>query len=491
LSEVVTLRPHNATHDYIDADLGILQEISERFTFLIPGAKFNPRVKAKVWDGKISLITPYKPYLYVGLRNELAKFCRARDYELNLSKIDLDEDEFTIEQAHEFIDSLNLPDELNGIPFEKKRDYQVDAFIRAVKKKRLTLLSPTSSGKSYIIYLFHRFFNKKTLIIVPTLGLVRQMKGDFADYGYDSERNVHQIFSGQDKETDKPITVSTWQSLSGMPSSFFDQFEVLVCDEVHGAKAKELKETVEKMVDCRVRLGTTGTLDGMKVNELVIQGLFGPIHKVITSRELMDQGKIANLKIMSIILEHTQENKKLMARAKYPDEMSYLIRSEARNNFIKNLALSLKGNTLILFQYVEKHGEPLHALITGEATCPVLYVAGSVELDEREEVRKFINTQTQSITVASKGVFSTGTNIPNIDNIIFASPSKARIQTLQSIGRGLRLSNRKTVCVLYDVADDLTWKSWTNHTLNHYVERAKIYASESFQHKAYPVALKA
>jgi superfamily II DNA or RNA helicase len=490
LTDVVRLVAHNATHDYIDADAGILQEISERFTFLIPGAKFNPRVRAKVWDGKISLITPYKPYLYVGLRNELAKFCKRNDYILDVSGVNLGEDDFTIEDAHDFIDTLNLPETLNGIPFEKKRDYQVEAFVRAVKKKRLTLLSPTSSGKSYIIYLIHRYFNKKTLIIVPTLGLVRQMKGDFEDYGYDSEGNVHQIFSGQDKETDKPITVSTWQSLSGMPASFFNQFEVLVCDEVHGAKAKELKETVEKMIDCRIRIGTTGTLDGMKVNELVIQGLFGPIHKVITTRELMDQGKVADLSIKSLVLIHTDENKKLMARAKYPDEMSYLIRSEARNNFIKNLALSLKGNTLILFQYVEKHGEPLHALITGEATCPVLYVAGSVELDEREEVRKFINLQTQSITVASKGVFSTGTNIPNIDNIIFSSPSKARIQTLQSIGRGLRLSQRKTACVLYDIADDLTWKSWTNHTLSHYVERVKIYAEEKFSHKSYPVELK-
>lgn len=484
----MTLRALNQTYDHIDADAGIIQEMVERFTFFAPNYKFHPKYKNRVWDGKIRLLSVWKPNLYCGLRNEVYKFCKSNGYELKLD-CDAVHDEFSLKEAEDFVGTLNLPTEMNGIPFEV-RDYQLDAFASAIRERRITLLSPTSSGKSLIIYLIQRYLNKKTLIIVPTLGLVRQMKGDFADYGMDVDQHVHQIFSGQAKNTDCQITVSTWQSLAGLPESYFRQFEVVICDEVHGAKAKELKEVLESMTNCRYRIGLTGTLDGKQVNELVIQGLFGRIKKVITTKELMDRGQVAKLSIKSIVLEHTEENKKLMARSKYPDEMAYLVKSEARNNFLKNLALSLKGNTLILFQYVEKHGDPLHALIAADAKCPVLYVSGKVEIDEREEIRKFVNGQTQSITVASKGVFSTGTNIPNINNIIFASPSKARIQTLQAIGRGLRLSDRKDECTLYDVADDLSWKTWTNHTLNHYVERVKIYEQEKFSHKAYPVALK-
>lgn len=487
MPEVVTLRTYDHTFDRVVADAGLLQEITDRFTFYAKNYKYHPRFRARQWDGKVRLMSPFKPLLYCGLREELAKFCESRGYELRY-EMDRSDTEFSLKEAEEFISTLDLPKELNGIPFEV-RDYQLEAFVKAVRKNRLTLISPTASGKSLMIYMILRYFSEKTLIIVPRLGLVDQMKGDFADYGYDPS-NVHQIYSGQTKQTECPVTVSTWQSLKGCPKAFLDQFRVLICDEVHGASAKELKEIVEKMTACPVKIGTSGTLDGLQVNELAISGLFGPIHKVTTTKELMDRGSVARLTIKSIILEHTEENKKEMSRAKYPDEMKYLIGSEARNRFLTNLALSLKGNTLILFQFVEKHGEPLHKLISAEADCPVLYVAGSVNSAEREEVRKFVNSQTRSITVASKGVFSTGTNIPNIDNIIFASPSKARIQTLQSIGRGLRLSDRKTECTLFDVADDLSRGSWVNHTLNHYVERVKIYRLEKFSHRSYPVKLR-
>lgn len=488
MPDIVTLQSCDCTHDLVKADSGILQELSKRFTFFAENYKYSPKYKQRVWDGKIRLMSPFNPYLYVGLREEVAKFCRANGYDLRFEGFDPVYGDLTVEEANEFLSTLNLPKELNGIPFEP-RDYQVEAFVRAYNRKRQVLICPTASGKSFIGYAIIRAFEKKTLVIVPNLGLIRQMKSDFVDYGYDPDL-IHQIYSGQEKDTGCPVVVSTWQSMKSMPESYLQQFEVLIVDEVHGAKATELKGIIERMKRCEIRIGMTGTLDGIKANELTITGLLGPIHKVISTKELMDQGRVAKLKIQSVILEHTEENKRLMAKAKYPDEMRYLIESEARNRFIRNLAMSLKGNTLVLFQFVEKHGEPLYEAILRDADCPVLYVSGRVEADEREEVRKFVNAQTQSITVASKGVFATGVNIPNIDSIIFASPSKARIQTLQAIGRGLRLSDRKTECTLYDVADDLSWKSWTNHTLNHYVERVKIYKSEKFVHRAFPVKLK-
>lgn len=488
MPETVTLRRHDCTHDRVVADSGILQELSERFTFYAEGYKFNPKYKARVWDGKIRMMSPFNPYLYCGLRDEVRKFCEASGYELKLDGIDAADAEFSVKECNDFLDTLGLPETINGRKVERW-DHQVEAIVRAVRKERVTILSPTASGKSMIIYGIVRYFAVKTLIIVPSLNLINQMKSDFVEYGLDPDF-VHQIYSGQEKQTKKPIVVSTWQSLRGIPESYLSQFSAVIVDEVHGAKAKELKEIMEKMRGCGVRIGLSGTLDDIEANKLTIQGLFGPIYQAVTTSELIASGKLAELEIKSIILEHTEDNRRKMSRAKYPDEMKYLIESEARNRFIKNLALSLKGNTLVLFQYVEKHGEPLRDLIQAEAQCPVLYVSGNVDADEREEIRKFVNGQTQSVTVASKGCFSTGVNIPNLDNIIFASPSKARIQTLQSIGRGLRKSDRKSSCVLYDVADNLTWGEWTNHTLNHFVERARIYRSEKFKHKSYPVKLK-
>lgn len=488
MPDIVTLRAHDCTYDRIVADPGILQEIIDRFTFYAEKYKFHPKYKARVWDGKIRLLSPFNPYLYSGLRDEVRKFCENSGYELKYDGIDPAENPFSLVEAEEFIRNLGLPETLNGLPVDI-RDYQVAAFAKAVRRKRATLICPTASGKSLIAYAIVRYFDKKTLIIVPNLNLINQLKSDFVEYGYDPSL-IHQIYSGQDKVTDHPVTVSTWQSLKGISKEYLSRFDVLVVDEVHGAKAKELKETVEKMVNCQVKVGLSGTLDGLQVNELTISGLFGPIDQVTTTRELIDRGYLASLKIKSILLQHTDENKKLLYKAKYPDEMKYLIGSESRNRFIVNLALSLKGNTLILFQFVELHGEPLHTLIEEAADCPVLYVSGKVESDEREEVRKFVNTQTRSITVASKGTFSTGVNIPNLNNIIFASPSKARIGIMQSIGRGLRKSDRKDDFALFDIADDLSKGSWVNHTLGHYVERTKMYRTERFEHRAYPVKLK-
>lgn len=93
------------------------------------------------------------------------------------------------------------------------------------------------------------------------------------------------------------------------------------------------------------------------------------------------------------------------------------------------------------------------------------------------------------IIVASMGCFSTGINIRNIHNVIFASPSKSQIRVLQSIGRGLRKSDDDRDTTLYDIADDLHWKSHKNYTLNHSGERIKIYSKEKFTFKIYEIPL--
>ena len=206
----------------------------------------------------------------------------------------------------------------------------------------------------------------------------------------------------------------------------------------------------------------------------------------------MDKKQLSNLVVRCLILKHTEENCKMVASGKYQDEIDYLVSSKSRNNFIKNLALKLKGNTLVLFQLVEKHGKDLHKLIEDKAenNRKVFYIYGGVETEEREKARAIVEKENNAIIVASYGTFSTGINIRNLHNIIFASPSKSRIRNLQSIGRGLRLGDNKVNATLYDIADDLQYKSKENFTLKHFQERINIYTEEEFDYEIHNISLK-
>lgn len=480
--EIVKIEKINDVYIKVHCDPGIMMEMSDFFTFSVPGARFMPAVRNKVWDGKIRLLNAMTGLIYSGLTKYVEEFCNSRQYQIEYIS-DFSCEEFSIKEAKDFIEKLK--------PTMQPRDYQIDAFVHAVRERRALLLSPTASGKSFIIYLLTRYYAKRTLIIVPTTSLVSQLASDFADYGFRSDDFVHRIYSGQDKFTDKPITVSTWQSIYKMPREFFSSFQVVIGDEAHLFKAKSLTSIMDKLVDCRYRFGFTGTLDGTNTHKLVLEGIFGPVRKVITTKELIDKKHLAEFMIKGIVLSYPDEVRKMMSRANdYQSEMDYIVRLEARNKFIKNLALSLEGNTLLLFQFVEKHGKVLYDAINKECKDrKVFFVSGSVDGDEREEIRKIVETETNAIIVASFGTFSTGVNIKNLHNIIFGSPSKSRIRNLQSIGRGLRKSDSKTAATLYDIADDMSWKSRKNYTLLHFMERIKTYNEEKFKYKIYKVNL--
>jgi superfamily II DNA or RNA helicase len=297
------------------------------------------------------------------------------------------------------------------------------------------------------------------------------------------------VFAGQDKGSTKPITITTWQSVYKLPKEFFANFDVVIGDEAHLFKAKSLTSILTKMSGCRYRFGFTGTLDGTETHRLVLEGLFGAVRKVTTTKELIDQKHLADFKIKAIVLSYPDEIRQMIARANdYQAEMDYLVRLESRNKFIKNLALSLKGNTLVLYQFVEKHGIHLANMLQNN-NRPVYFVSGDISGDDREQIRKVVENDHNAIIVASFGTFSTGVNIKNLHNIIFSSPSKSRIRNLQSIGRGLRKSDTKTSATLFDIADDMSWKSKKNYTLLHFMERIKIYNEEKFEYKIYKVQL--
>ena len=261
-------------------------------------------------------------------------------------------------------------------------------------------------------------------------------------------------------------------------------------DEAHQYKSKSLTNILHKCVTTPYRIGTTGTLDGTQTHKLVLEGLFGRVQKVTTTKDLMESKQLAELSIFNIILEYPAELRKAAKGFDYQTEMDFIVQHEPRNKFIRNLALKQTKNTLVLFQYVEKHGQVLHEMLTEKAPDrKIFFVWGGTDTEQREEIRALTEQQEDAIIVASYGTFSTGINIKNLHNIIFASPSKSRIRNLQSIGRGLRTSGTKTTCDLFDIADDLSWKSKKNYTLLHMIERIKIYNEEQFNYKLVKVQI--
>ena len=479
----------NEVYLKIEAEADIRRELGEYFTFEVPGYKFMPAYQNRVWDGKIRLFSYATGKIYAGLYLYIKNWCK----ENNIHVVDgtkIKEKTVDDSKIDELIKALKLPYEV--------RDYQREAFKYSVEQDRCLLVSPTASGKSLIIYLM-LIYNllrlkdtkqDKILVIVPTTSLVEQLFKDFKDYGYNSERNVHRIYSGHEKETNKRVIISTWQSVYNLPKKWSTQFGMIIGDEAHLFKAVSLTKLMTKLEKTKYRVGLTGTLDGSKTHKLVLEGLFGAVNKVVSTSELIEKGKLAQLKIMCLVLQHDQTARQFLKYKTYQEEMDYLVSNEKRNKYIRNLATSLNGNTLCLFQYVEKHGKNLYESIRDRATDKqVFYVHGGVDTEQREKIREITEKSDNAIIVASYGTFSTGINIRNLHNIIFASPSKSRIRNLQSIGRGLRLKDNKGTATLYDISDDISHNGKENYTLAHFRERINIYNGEDFDYEIHNVEL--
>ena len=459
------------------------QELSEFFTFEVPGAKFMPMYRNRVWDGKIRLFSPATGEIYVGLLPYVKKFCDSNKISYIVEEGVENDRDIDRKSAGGFIKSLKPKSQGKSL---KVRDYQINAVAHAIARDRALLVSPTASGKSLIIYSLIRYYQMmglKTLILVPTTSLVEQMYTDFEDYGWSSGTYCQKIYQGHDRKVTKDVVISTWQSLYKMPKSYFNDFGCVIGDEAHMFKAKSLTGIMTKLHQCKYRFGLTGTLDGTQTHQLVLEGLFGAVEKVVTTKELIDKSTLADLKIKCIILKHNNIREKMT----YAEELEFLVTNEKRTDFVVNLLRHLNGNTLCLYQLVEKHGKILNDKMKGSEN--VYFVYGGTATSEREEIRGLVEKHTRSTTIASYGTFSTGINIRNIHNIVLASPSKSKIRVLQSIGRGLRTSSSKDSVLVYDIADDISYNERRNFTLNHFTERISIYNEEQFDYDISKVKL--
>jgi len=483
----------------VSGDSGALQELSEHFTFYAEGYKFMPMYRNKMWDGKVRLFDSRTGRLPYGLLFEVLKFADDRKYAIECHTDIISASLPSKQSCLDYINSLKIT---SGGQSILPRDYQIAAYTHACSEGRSLVISPTGSGKSLIIYMCIRWYleqhSHKVLVIVPTTSLVEQMTKDFADYSehdpdFDATSEIHKIYSGMEKNNiSSRIVISTWQSAITMDKGWFKQYGMVLGDEAHLFKAKSLNTIMNACTQAHMRIGTTGTLDGSLCNERVLVGAFGPTLRVVTTKELMDNNTLADCKIRCIVCKHSDELRKVVSKVDYQTEIDAIVSHPGRNLFICKLALDQKGNTLILFNLVEKHGKPLFAMLqqmTAETGRKIFYVSGEVGANDREHIRELVETQNDAIIVASMGTFSTGINIKNLHQIIFAAPTKSQIRVLQSIGRGLRKSDDGRPTTIYDISDDFSWKKKKNYTLQHAIERTKIYAREGFDYNLYEVPL--
>lgn len=452
----------------IECEEHIARELSDYFTFDVPGAQYMQQFRKRNWNGKIRLFKLRGNLLYRGLADRVHAFAAQRGYkvadELGTPVPVLDG------ELDDFITALELP--------VAPRDYQVAAVRKLLDDHRGIILSPTGSGKSLIVHILIQALQVPTLIVVPTISLVAQMESDLVSYGCDPE-TIQTIQAGRSKSQRASIIISTWQSIYEQPASYFDHFSCIIVDEVHLAKAKSLVGIMEKCRNTPYRFGCTGTLDDTQVHRLILEGLFGTVTRVTTTHALVQNEQLTPLLVKLCAIKYPLDVCKELRRVPYRDEIDYLLASEARLTIVANMAARAKGNTLVLFNYVEKHGMPLFERIQDIAVGrTVHFVYGGVEGDDRERIRKLVEQGERHIIVASYGTFSTGVNIPNLQTLIFASPSKSKFRVLQSIGRTLRLHKSKDHATLIDFIDDLRVGSVVNYAYRHAEQRVEYYASE-------------
>ena len=483
----IVVKKKNEVYLTVNSEPHVHRELADYFSFELPEAKFLKRQpRFRYWDGMIHLYSPATGELYNGLLPHLKQWCKEHRYQIKYESNDWYGD---VEEPNQLVSPGGVKVFMDKISKYKPRDYQYNTVYQALKNNRGLFLSPTGSGKSLMIYSIVRYYvatGKKILLVVPTTSLVEQMIKDFKDYGWGADDYCHTIYSGKDKNTDKPVIISTWQSIYKFPKRYFDDIDCVIGDEAHLFKSKSLTGIMTKLHNAKYRFGFTGTLDGSKTHKWVLEGLFGACEKVTKTDDLIKKGYLSNFRIKVLVCKHEYQ-----PFADFHSEMEYIVTHQKRNNLIKNLVSDISGNTLVLFNYVEKHGEPLYELINSSVgnDRKVFFVHGGTDIEDREAVRIITEKEDNAVIIASYGTFSTGINIKRLHNIIFASPSKSRVRNLQSIGRVLRKGEGKDIATLYDIADDISGRR-ENYTLKHLYERIAIYQEENFKYETIKVDLR-
>jgi len=492
--DTIYVSPFNEAFIRVRGTEAVEMHLSDHLKFRSPTARWSKKVKMRLQTGDVYLYNRKDHLVLKGLYNRILLFARVNNYKIKSTLTD--EATVPMERAESYASKVlvNIKDK-GAVHLDK---YQQDAVAKAIHYERLLLLSPTSSGKSAMMYAMVRWYlsyKKRIVIIVPSTWLVDQMYQDFVQYAkdidpkFDPEKTFHRLYSGQPRKFSQPCLITTWQTLSLLETKFFNGFDVIIGDEAHGFNAKVLSLMMKTNVRSKVRIGMTGTIDDLKVHLYNLEGYFGPTYQVSTTKTLMDEGRVSQLSIEFICLNYKNFDQLLESkgyaskhRLEYTEEVDLIQNVQKRTDFIAQLgAKVIKGTTLILFQNIA-HGkaivESLKAMNLDD--IDVHYIDGQVEVDGRQEIKSIVESSKRHVIVASYGVLRQGVSIPSIDAIIFAHPTKSKIRSLQSIGRGLRLKDGKSSCTLYDIVDIFSSAGRASYCSVHGRERASFYQAEQF-----------
>jgi superfamily II DNA or RNA helicase len=477
-------------------------DIQDRFSFEIPNAKYDPRVKFGKWDGIKRLYNRKTKKLYIGLLLELLNLCEQKgwSYEIDPELLPSN-DQISDEDLSAIINEVIQPHS-DGNPIEPY-DYQLEAVKYALNMDRSTLLLATAAGKSLVQYLLVRIYqlmnelkHKTIFICVPSISLVEQMYNDFKDYSTFDGSNWHvdkhcqKISSKYTKQINTQIVITTWQSMCKLPHDLIENAGACIVDETHTASASVLTGILESLHSCQFRHGLTGTLNTVESDQLTIQGLLGPAKRIVSAHDLIQQGRASDVHVNMLMLNYSQKDKeqyisqisKAPHKMRYQEEVSYLINHEGRRKFVLDLVHSLDGNTLVLFDRVEEFGKILYEQ-SKELHDNSFLIVGEIDSQERESIRQSIEQYNDAIIWASSQTMSTGVSIKKLHNLVIISSSKSKIKILQSIGRLMRLHNSKDKANIIDLVDNLTYKDNPNYVLKHAQTRLEYYNQEKFKIK--------
>lgn len=278
-------------------------------------------------------------------------------------------------------------------------------------------------------------------------------------------------------ENKSPITISTWQSQSHK-HRFLPNYDCLIIDEVHLARALEVNTIAKKCIHARYRLGFTGTLPNEKLDLLNIKAYIGPILKEYGSGQLSEEGYISKCNINILNFNYTDD-----FSGEYNEIKQQAFQNKARLKLITDISNDVDSNILILVGLVEKEGNVLLEYLKDKTEKTVIFLNGKSKAEEREYWRVKCEEDKNIILIATYGIASTGMNIPSLKYVLFASPFKSEIRVLQSIGRALRLhSDKVNGSIIYDIIDNVKYLDI------HGKKRIKYYKTERFNVNEYNIS---
>ena len=447
----------------ITEDEDYLKLMKEKFTEYVPGFQFMPAYKSGAWRGTICMINNTTNSLPYGLLFDLVRFHRKH---FKNNTLIIEEEVKDLFRGKKFRPKWDLS--LKPYPYQK------ECIMSCLDKTKGIIRSATASGKSLVIaYIIRTLLTrkssnvKKVVIIVPSTSLIEQFKGDLIGYGFDSKL-IGKVFA-QSKEWDTPVTISTWQTLSRNLERVMN-YDCVIVDEVHGAKALLLKKILEKSVRAKYRLGFTGTLHSATLDNWNVKSYLGPILREYPSGLLAEQGYISKCTINMLNMEYSNED----WEGTYDEIKDEVFTNPFRMALLRELTKALDHNVLLLVGKVEKEGEVLKEVLKG-IDKEVVFLSGKDSVEEREKWRKKCMNNNNIALCATYGIFQQGINIPNQKYIVLASPFKSKIRVLQSVGRSLRKhADKEDGAIIFDIHDH------TKHFDKHGDIRVRHYDSERF-----------